>query len=218
MISSAAFISPRAPQDFFISILISTINMSAFHPRLEVLTAPADIEAAGFLAADTMRHTPSYVEIYRGEEEWRVAQLRHLFPNFIRLKVVCGKDSVRLARDEGGAVVCSFMFAKSTDKKPSFWNKVQVGILEIPFRANLSSFKRLIQTDHWHTQHLMELVGDRPHYFVNMMVVAPAAQGKGVGTACLKQALKEADDENMPVILSTNSEINVRFYSKLYVL
>jgi ribosomal protein S18 acetylase RimI-like enzyme len=194
------------------------IKMSMSLPRLEILHSEKDVEAAGVLAAETMKNSVSYVEIFRGEEGWRKRQLEIFFANFIRLKLMCGADSVRMARDESdNALLCSFMFANSTHRTPSFWNKVQVGILEIPFRANFASFSRLIKIDDYHHKELAIVIGERPHYFVNMMVVAPSQQGRGVGSSCLRQALQEADDVGYPVVLSTNLEINVRFYSKLSV-
>jgi len=47
------------------------------------------------------------------------------------------------------------------------------------------------------------------------MVVRPDMQGKGVGTHALKQALDEADDAGLPVMLATQEERNIRFYRRL---
>ena len=42
------------------------------------------------------------------------------------------------------------------------------------------------------------------------MVVKPAHQGKGLGSKCLGDAL----GSNMPVLLATQEDKNVRFYSR----
>lgn len=47
------------------------------------------------------------------------------------------------------------------------------------------------------------------------MVVAPVYQGRGVGSKCLEFALSKADLENRVVVLGTQEERNVEFYSRL---
>lgn len=198
-----------------ISSITNRFDIAPTAMQLQYLTSNEEAVAAGALAAKAMRSTESYLEIYRGEVTWRELQLAHLFQGFIKLKRMSGESNARIAKDLSGAIVCSFLFAKSTDQKASFWSKVQCGILEIPFRSNFASFARLIKADEWHSEQMAGILGDRPHYVLNMMVVSPSEQGRGVGSACLSQALAEADAIQYPVVLSTHLEINVRFYSKL---
>ena len=47
------------------------------------------------------------------------------------------------------------------------------------------------------------------------MVVKPGWQGKGIGSQCLKQGLEEAARRNQGVLLSTQEERNVTFYSRV---
>ena len=56
----------------------------------------------------------------------------------------------------------------------------------------------------------------KPIYRLERMVVHPKHQGKGIGSIALKKhALKDADDKDLQVMLSTQELRNVRFYERL---
>jgi GNAT superfamily N-acetyltransferase len=181
---------------------------------LEVLSVDMFPEAAA-LAAHTMRDNFSYNEVFRGEEGWREQQARDLFQRWMTVKWMSSPNTVRGGRGPDGKLVCTFLFAPSTDPQPSLWSKIQCGLLLIPFYSGLGPFQRMLQSDDWHTMHMKEIIGDRPHFVVNIMAVGEDQQGKGYGSLYLRQALKEADEAGYATILGTNKEINVRFYTRL---
>ena len=53
-----------------------------------------------------------------------------------------------------------------------------------------------------------------PHYYLFMLGVCPAAQGKGIGGRLLADMLGRVDREGMTTYLETQNERNVRFYRK----
>jgi ribosomal protein S18 acetylase RimI-like enzyme len=55
---------------------------------------------------------------------------------------------------------------------------------------------------------------DRPHAYLWFLGVAPAAQGRGVGSALLRAANARLDDAGMPAYLETGTARNVALYQR----
>jgi ribosomal protein S18 acetylase RimI-like enzyme len=53
-----------------------------------------------------------------------------------------------------------------------------------------------------------------PHYYLSFLGVHPDAQGQGVGHALINQILQVADAQGQPCFLETETEKNVRFYTR----
>jgi GNAT superfamily N-acetyltransferase len=53
-----------------------------------------------------------------------------------------------------------------------------------------------------------------PHWYLNVLMVDPAVQGQGVGTALMDEALAAVDSEGVGAYLETNNESNVHYYAK----
>jgi GNAT superfamily N-acetyltransferase len=54
-----------------------------------------------------------------------------------------------------------------------------------------------------------------PHWYLEVLGVAPAWQGQGVGTRLLAPLLERADRERLPCYLETATRPNVAFYERL---
>jgi GNAT superfamily N-acetyltransferase len=53
-----------------------------------------------------------------------------------------------------------------------------------------------------------------PHYYLNILGVAPEAQGGGLGSALLAPMLERCDREGVPAYLESSKERNVPFYER----
>ena len=63
---------------------------------------------------------------------------------------------------------------------------------------------------------MADVMTGRPRYYcLQRMIVHKEMQGKGVGSKYLGSALKKADEEQVPVFLTTQEARNVTFYSRL---
>lgn len=55
---------------------------------------------------------------------------------------------------------------------------------------------------------------DEPVWYLKLLGVDPAGQGKGIGSTLLRESLKELDRHGLPAYLETGTERNVRFYER----
>jgi GNAT superfamily N-acetyltransferase len=55
---------------------------------------------------------------------------------------------------------------------------------------------------------------DEPVWYLKLLGVDPAGQGRGIGSALLRESLRELDRDGLPAYLETGTERNVRFYQR----
>lgn len=55
---------------------------------------------------------------------------------------------------------------------------------------------------------------EEPHWYLPLIGVDPAAQGRGIGSALMKAALLRCDEEGVPAYLEATSEKNVPLYER----
>jgi ribosomal protein S18 acetylase RimI-like enzyme len=177
-----------------------------------------DLPRAGDLCARAFVNSRAYVAIYGGSEEWRLGELAFLFERNLwmiyQTQPECLYGGYDLTTPNSPKLVCFFMFPRSDVPSSTLWQKITAGILYIPLRCGLNVFNRLMAASS-HFDELFHKFLPETHHELQRMVVDPEYQGRGIGSKCLKQALDEADAHRLPVILSTQEEINVRFYQKL---
>jgi hypothetical protein len=173
--------------------------------------------------------TKSYLEMFRCEDnvELQLQMHKAVFSKIIRIAHAkypsalhyfyendCNISSVEGETQER-KMICSFSFLPS-NASFSLWEKIQFGLLKIPFEVGFKAFFRLLKAESVYAEKYRKHLNGRCAIEVGRMVVHPSCQGKGTGLRCLGNALKEeADKHELPVILSTQDERNVRFYSKL---
>jgi GNAT superfamily N-acetyltransferase len=91
---------------------------------------------------------------------------------------------------------------------------VELKLYTLPLKVGWNRLGRwlnfLSATDKAHQQDM----GDRPHWYLGIMVVNPASQGQGVGSRLLQPILKQAREESLACYLVTFTEQAVRFYRK----
>ena len=56
---------------------------------------------------------------------------------------------------------------------------------------------------------------EQPYWYLGLLAVEPAAQGRGVGSALVRTGLERADRDGVPTFLETGTQPNVAFYERL---
>jgi GNAT superfamily N-acetyltransferase len=192
---------------------------------------PSQVDEAAALAAAAFVHSPAYAYIYEGlDEGQRVAALTWLFAVNIRLRTAefgpsstqgCGRCALAeggTAASPGKKMLCFFMMQPPSVTDISALTMLANGMLYFPCRFGWRPLVRLLQVKGYH-ERVEEVVRARfaglKFAHLERMVVHPSAQGGGIGTRCLSAALAEAAEVGHAVLLSTQSERNVKFYRKL---
>lgn len=175
------------------------------------------IEKAARLAARAFLHTASYTAIYHGMlESQREEELIWMFER--NLELVDDRHLRYFFKDEAKSdLECFYMLIPSCEAAISLWKKISGGILKLIFRdGGLSVLQRLIEISDWMDAEIASCVKAGVEYLtLQRMVVSPESQGKGIGTKSLSLGIRDADSKCMPIVLSTQDERNVKFYSRL---
>ncbi|MBW4579283.1 MAG: GNAT family N-acetyltransferase [Tildeniella nuda ZEHNDER 1965/U140] len=90
------------------------------------------------------------------------------------------------------------------------WRLLQLGLYALPFKLRFSRFWQLFnEIEKYHKQDM-----PKPHWYLFMLGVNPAAQGQGIGGLLLQPALQQADANQRCCCLETSTERAVQFYQK----
>lgn len=190
---------------------------------MEYTRAPTPIsdkalDDAADIAAKAFINTASYVEVYRGTAEEREYYLREMLKRNIALVGGKAPESIfcYYADESCQELVCTFMLVKNTIEF-TLWDKICAGLLTLLFIHGYAAFMRLLQCADFFDEVKNQLMAGRPEYLeLQRMVISPKYQGKGLGSKLLGEALKEvADKQGLPVVLGTQLDKNVTFYSRL---
>ena len=182
-----------------------------------------DLAAAVSLSAAAFQNTSSYAAIVP-DDDARKQFLAWLFERNYQFAlehgvarvVECdvqrrGYASLNVRRE----IVGFYLFERPGTPSPSLLVLVRWGFLGFPFRFGLGATARLLRLKSWFEAKEREIVGDRAIAKLERVTVLPARQGRGVGSAALAAAMREADAEKLAVLLFTQEERNVRFYARL---
>lgn len=183
------------------------------------------IDEAARMAAHAFVHSASFGYIFEElEEGQRLIALTWLFTQTIKLRFHTKSPRCSFYRQTGKKpeIVCFFMIQPPNVSGVSAWDMIKHGMLLFPFKFGWQSFMRLLELMEYHGKDEASFFESRKAandktQFCNLerMAVKPAFQGYGVGTKALKTALMEVEAKGWGVLLSTQEDINVKFYSKL---
>lgn len=96
----------------------------------------------------------------------------------------------------------------------SQWEYIRCGFMLSPFVLGVRNFIRSQECEEFVGNIHMELMKDRPHYYLWGLTVDPRQKKSGIGTALLQPVLAQADAEKMPFYLETHDEKNVQYYQR----
>ncbi|MBI9051945.1 MAG: GNAT family N-acetyltransferase [Anaerolineaceae bacterium] len=96
----------------------------------------------------------------------------------------------------------------------SLWEYVQSGFLLTPFILGFRNYKRSMECEAFVGTTQVQLMKNRPHYYLWGLAVDPEHKAQGIGKTLMKPLLAQADTKEIPIYLETHDENNVRYYQK----
>ncbi len=167
------------------------------------LRAGEQAEVARVLAR-AFRDNPSSRAFLPGQDaEQRVRSLWRVFRGLAEATLRHG--SVHVVDDGDSIAGASLSFAPGRFPMPV---RAFAFLAYGPIAAGPRAALRYALADAWmHRMHLEE-----PHYYLFVLGVDPAMQGRGVGGALLRRISSAADRASVPCYLETDTEDNVRLY------
>jgi len=173
---------------------------------------------AAEMITQSMIDTPCYVEMFRGTEVTRKEQMEFIFRKNLLMMKERNPQYLKYHFSEDNSILeCFFMLVPNSAAQFTTFEKIFMGgIHEFVLRYGYQSILRLIRCSDWSDAMEDEVMKGYPKYYVlQRMVVHKSTQGKGVGSKYLGNALKKADEEQVPVFLTTQEARNVTFYGRL---
>ncbi len=169
-----------------------------------VQAGPGDLEEVARTLADAFAVDPLMDWFMRVDERRAAARL-----DFFRFLVRAGAPQGRIDRPAGGGAAAIWMPFEWLGPTPFL---AELASLPVMLRATgLGRFGRMqaVRAD-MDRHHPM----DRRHAYLWFLGVAPAAQGRGVGSALLRAAGARLDAEQLPAYLETGTTRNVALYRR----
>jgi ribosomal protein S18 acetylase RimI-like enzyme len=124
----------------------------------------------------------------------------------------CSRYGLIQATDRVEGVACWLPPGKTTLSlwgMYTSWNMIP-GPFVVAGRAVIDRFYRMQDVVDREHKRLVP----RPHWYLWALAVRPENQGQGLGGQLLRPILEQADAGEMPVYLETQTEQNVRFYTR----
>jgi ribosomal protein S18 acetylase RimI-like enzyme len=99
-------------------------------------------------------------------------------------------------------------------KRETLWSKIRSGSVLIPFIVGIGALRRQIAFGRWAASVRKRCVPGR-YWYLQLLGVEPAYQGRGYASALLKPMLERIDGEGLPCYVETQTEKNVPLYEHL---
>lgn len=97
--------------------------------------------------------------------------------------------------------------------KLTFGRELAAGMVTAPLQLGLKSLFRLRAYDRVRSQ-LHEQCVRKPHAYLFLLGVHPAAQGRGLGRKVIDPMLERADRQGLPCYLETTNERNLSYFDR----
>ncbi|GAB4215470.1 MAG: hypothetical protein OHK0013_41090 [Sandaracinaceae bacterium] len=134
----------------------------------------------------------------------------------------CMRQGVRLATTHGHGLVAveagrvlggSFWVPPGTSPAASTLTQLRLGGWQAPWRLGVGGLLREL----WREEDLARRFARDltiPSWYLDLLGVDPAAQGRGLGKALIASMLERADREQVPTYLVTHKRSNVDYYRR----
>lgn len=178
-------------------------------PVIGPLPVGRDHEAAA-LFARAFADDPLFVYV-QPDAGRRARLLPHLFPPILR---VCRRwGAVDSAPDGDGGLAGVACWLAPGNTEPGLVRWLVAGVASVYWRIGVRGMRRFGAKEAWFDRHHRADM-PAPHWYLLLLAVDSAWQGKGVGGALLSSGLARADATGRPCYLETESERNVAFYGR----
>jgi ribosomal protein S18 acetylase RimI-like enzyme len=167
-----------------------------------------DVKRAAEVMAWAFRDYPLFV-YFIPKESTRKRKQPFIFRSLLRHGLIDGEVYATSPKLEGIAV-----WFHSDRERETLWSKISSGFVLMPFVVGIGVLRRQIAFGRWSTPVRKRCVPGR-HWFLELLGVEPAYQGRGYASALLRPMLERIDREGLPCYIETQAEKNVALYEHL---
>jgi len=168
---------------------------------------PLQINRASEVLSASFFDYPMFT-FYFPDPQRRTRYLPWYFKNILRTALRYG--AVNTTPDVSGVIFT----LPPGHTKISIWEYIQCGFLLTSFMLGFRNYKRSMECEDFVGATQIELMKNRPHYYLWGLAVDPRQKAQGIGAALMQPLLAQANTQKMPIYLETHDEKNVRYYQK----
>jgi GNAT superfamily N-acetyltransferase len=169
------------------------------------ILGPTQMDRATIAMARAFSPDPMFTWIFPDPEQ-RARSLRRT----LRVPLEFGRRYGRVTHSHDGMAVAIWLPPGLT---MTVGRMVRSGFLAAPFQVGFRPFARFMGAleimERIHKKHVPE-----PHWCLAIVAVDPELQGRGLGSALVKEGLMQADQVNSPSYLETSDTRNLAFYER----
>jgi GNAT superfamily N-acetyltransferase len=177
---------------------------------------PADVAATSILLAAAFDDDPAYAFLFPHSHERRRGGLEDFFAGNLRTHLPYRCTYVAAL---GAAVVATVTMRPPSGFSISMLTMIRRGLVPFAFANGRRAVQRLLVLKAQYDAIEARIARGERHWFVHMMAVDRARQGRGLGSRLLDRVLETTIDAQAtggtpPAILTAHTERNVVFYER----